>query len=429
MIVAPRSTSARLALSAAGFIATSTLGASPGVRMSLEAKWIWKAETQASVPAGARISAGKFGNVARSLPSTAVASVNRLPASCMPSPESPANRMTTRSRSSTVLLMRSVPLTGTVTHLRIVRKHADGISAVARRPEWIGMRRSASVVHRRKAGADYGAARGVNCRVESMSPPRATWLCPDDQARARVLENSRRVRRARTIASSAVGLAVIYSAPRYSWWLVPMFVFSLVNTSTVEVRMRRARHPEYHAAFAVFLSQALIAAAAAISGGPRSPMLSLMAVPTGFAATRFRPAVCFAAAVSGVALVLLASLGLSPSETVADPTAVLVALVLVVGVSASTHALFDAELQHRNEAILDPLTGVLNRHGLEQRFHELAEQARLTGAPISLLICDLDHFKHINDAYGHATGDAVLRDAALALRRQLRSFELIYRLG
>ena len=78
MIVAPRSSSRRFAFSAAGFIATSTFGASPGVRMSREAKWIWNAETPASVPAGARISAGKFGSVARSLPSTAVASVKRL---------------------------------------------------------------------------------------------------------------------------------------------------------------------------------------------------------------------------------------------------------------------------------------------------------------------------------------------------------------
>ncbi len=91
-----------LAFSAAGFIATSTLGVSPGVRMSRLAKWIWKALTPPTVPAGARISAGKSGSVARSLPSIAVASVKRVPASCMPSPESPAKRTMTRSRSSTV---------------------------------------------------------------------------------------------------------------------------------------------------------------------------------------------------------------------------------------------------------------------------------------------------------------------------------------
>src|SRR2546422_4554597 len=61
--------------------------------------WIWNAETPASVPAGARISAGKSGSVDRSLPNTALALVKRSPVSCMPSPESPANRMTTRSSS------------------------------------------------------------------------------------------------------------------------------------------------------------------------------------------------------------------------------------------------------------------------------------------------------------------------------------------
>ena len=50
------------------------------------AKWIWKADTPPRVPAGARISAGKFGSVARSLPSAAVASVKRQPVNCIPSP-------------------------------------------------------------------------------------------------------------------------------------------------------------------------------------------------------------------------------------------------------------------------------------------------------------------------------------------------------
>ena len=86
-----------LAFRAAGFMATSTLGESPGVEMSWSEMWTWKADTPARVPAGARISAGKSGKVARSFPRRADVVVNRSPASCMPSPESPANRMTTRS--------------------------------------------------------------------------------------------------------------------------------------------------------------------------------------------------------------------------------------------------------------------------------------------------------------------------------------------
>src|SRR5687767_15508638 len=63
--------------------------------MSVLENWIWYPETPASVPAGARISAGKSGNVLMSLPTRAEVSVNCVPASCIPSPESPAKRIVT----------------------------------------------------------------------------------------------------------------------------------------------------------------------------------------------------------------------------------------------------------------------------------------------------------------------------------------------
>ena len=103
--VAPLGRSPMLAFSAAGFIATRTSGRSPGVRMSWSAKCSWNDDTPASVPCGALISAGKLGSVDRSFPNNAVSAVNRSPVSCMPSPESPAIRMTTRSSCSTVLDM------------------------------------------------------------------------------------------------------------------------------------------------------------------------------------------------------------------------------------------------------------------------------------------------------------------------------------
>src|SRR6476646_9817465 len=99
--VPPFGRSCRFVFSAAGFMATSTSGWSPGVRMSWSAKCSWKPDTPGSEPAGARISAGKSGNVARSLPESAVSEVKRPPVSCMPSPESPAKRMTTDSSCST----------------------------------------------------------------------------------------------------------------------------------------------------------------------------------------------------------------------------------------------------------------------------------------------------------------------------------------
>src|SRR4051794_3544829 len=100
MTVPPGSRRCSSLFSAAGFIATSTLGASPGVVISWSEMWIWNAETPARDPAGARISAGNSGSVARSFPTNALTDVKRSPVSCMPSPESPAKRMITRSRST-----------------------------------------------------------------------------------------------------------------------------------------------------------------------------------------------------------------------------------------------------------------------------------------------------------------------------------------
>ena len=91
--------SRRCTLSAAGFIATRQSSRSPGVYTRWLPNWSWKLDTPKSVPAGARISAGKLGSVARSLPAHADSVVNCSPVSCMPSPESPANRITARSSS------------------------------------------------------------------------------------------------------------------------------------------------------------------------------------------------------------------------------------------------------------------------------------------------------------------------------------------
>src|SRR5580704_10753350 len=74
--------------------------------MSCAEKQSWKPLTPASDPAGARISAGKSGSVLTSLPNTADALVNCVPASCMPSPESPQKRTTTVSSCSTFLPLR-----------------------------------------------------------------------------------------------------------------------------------------------------------------------------------------------------------------------------------------------------------------------------------------------------------------------------------
>jgi diguanylate cyclase (GGDEF)-like protein len=101
---------------------------------------------------------------------------------------------------------------------------------------------------------------------------------------------------------------------------------------------------------------------------------------------------------------------------------------LLVGVHDRTRQR-EVEQQLRDLATHDSLTGVFNRrHFFEVADHELARTDRYQ-RPLALAMIDLDHFKRINDTYGHATGDHVLRLFADACRKVLRKTDVIARYG
>ncbi|WP_126974679.1 diguanylate cyclase [Frigidibacter oleivorans] len=80
-------------------------------------------------------------------------------------------------------------------------------------------------------------------------------------------------------------------------------------------------------------------------------------------------------------------------------------------------------------ALTDPLTGLHNRRYALPRLAQIAEQARLTGRCFAVMVLDLDRFKLVNDGWGHAAGDAVLREVAQRLIANLRPRDLLARLG
>jgi len=78
---------------------------------------------------------------------------------------------------------------------------------------------------------------------------------------------------------------------------------------------------------------------------------------------------------------------------------------------------------------LDPLTGLFNRRFLVEQAPRLWRQARRDGTRVAALVLDLDHFKRLNDAYGHAAGDAVLQEVAGALSAAVRPSDILARTG
>jgi diguanylate cyclase (GGDEF)-like protein len=93
--------------------------------------------------------------------------------------------------------------------------------------------------------------------------------------------------------------------------------------------------------------------------------------------------------------------------------------------------LVESDRAHRRRSTLDPLTGLFNRNALEQRLAEIDGEpcGADRGQSHALLLCDLDHFKRVNDQLGHAAGDAVLQDVAYTMRAALRAGDSIYRIG
>ncbi|MDQ3039801.1 MAG: diguanylate cyclase [Pseudomonadota bacterium] len=85
--------------------------------------------------------------------------------------------------------------------------------------------------------------------------------------------------------------------------------------------------------------------------------------------------------------------------------------------------------QLRNQTMTDSLTSVASRIGIEHEIEQAIAQATRTGSPLSLLMLDLDHFKSINDRFGHAIGDRFLRDAATTWHAQLRGRDPLGRIG
>jgi diguanylate cyclase (GGDEF)-like protein/PAS domain S-box-containing protein len=87
----------------------------------------------------------------------------------------------------------------------------------------------------------------------------------------------------------------------------------------------------------------------------------------------------------------------------------------------------ERELQHH--AAHDPLTGLPNRRLLWHRFNAALQRCRHTGLKGALLFCDLDHFKDVNDKYGHEAGDLALREIAGRLLAEVRHGDTVARLG
>lgn len=83
----------------------------------------------------------------------------------------------------------------------------------------------------------------------------------------------------------------------------------------------------------------------------------------------------------------------------------------------------------RNQSIRDPLTGLFNRRYLEESLNRELNRANRMDRTVSVVMLDLDHFKHFNDTFGHQVGDILLKEVAVVIKSRVRAGDLACRYG
>jgi diguanylate cyclase (GGDEF)-like protein len=262
----------------------------------------------------------------------------------------------------------------------------------------------------------------------SQSTP-ASWLIGDEMDRERMLDMDRLVAPVRQRSFIVIAAALLICGPWLGWWTIIPLALAGVVFRLADAALERVTHTEYLLLAAWTVSQVMIVTSVALTGGPTSPAMSWFAIPIVTLSARFPVRGVIAGVLVTVVMLLAVAFGVNAHAVLVHPPLLIMPLALTIAVAILSTALMHSDVRHRSEAIIDQLTGMLNRHALDGRVVELTHQSHRTGQPVGLIVGDLDHFKDVNDTHGHATGDAVLQDVAYMLRKHLRAFDLAYRIG
>ena len=275
-------------------------------------------------------------------------------------------------------------------------------------------------------GANYGVAQPQMADFVPMAP---SWLCRDDMDRERLLDMEERLKPVRRLAMGMLGVVLILSGPWLGWWTLIPLAGAAAFFVVADARLQESKRPEYVMFAAWVGSELMIASAVALSGGPQVATLSWLAIPVITLSARFSLRGVVVGVSIACALLFAVAFGTDPQAVINQPPLLLAPLAVILSVGIFGTALMRSDMEHRSEAVIDQLTGMLNRKALANRVAELTQQAEITGQPIGLILGDVDHFKELNDSKGHAAGDGALTDIAYMLRKQLRAFDLAYRVG
>jgi diguanylate cyclase (GGDEF)-like protein len=273
-------------------------------------------------------------------------------------------------------------------------------------------------------------ARVIDQRIKRERAVIGSWLARDEAERAHMLDLIERIKAVRLLAYGVILIALLFAGPFHYGWLpfLPPMVSAAFMGAMIEHAKRRPK-PEITIAGAVLVSQVGNAAGFLLALQHPYFALSLLVALIFAWAPMFPARAVAAASVLESGLIVAAAYYLGGSGAFSDPFVLGVPLVMLVAVAVLGAALGRSSVDHRSTSVVDSLTGMLNRQALDVRVTALANEAAYVRGALAMIVIDIDHFKQINDRFGHERGDAVLREVAYRIRKALRAFDAAYRIG
>jgi len=248
-----------------------------------------------------------------------------------------------------------------------------------------------------------------------------------------MVDMDRRLRPVRLRVFAILGVGLLISVPWVGWWTLLPLAMATISFRLVDGSSSDMRRPEYALFAAWVLSEVVIGASVAIAveaGGPGQMVsLSWLAIPIPTLVCRFSGRAVFAGVSLALGLVLAVGMGSDPSAVTENPPLVFSPAAVILCIAVFSVELMRSDREHRTRALVDPLTGVLNRHALPQRVEEISQRAAISASPVGVIVVDIDDFKQINQLHGHQAADRVLRGVVKRIAEHVRASDAIHRVG
>lgn len=244
----------------------------------------------------------------------------------------------------------------------------------------------------------------------------------------RLAELDRQYLKPNVAIAAAIALLSVLLFHDDNWALVFWSSAPLISAIVGFAFLRRALGISRWTVLHLGIASIAVTATTQLTGGAASPLFLWIPAIGLLWVTHF-PETAWSLIVAPLSSAAVIGLDWSATGQATETVTVTNALLISVLIPVFALRLVANELHHRQQAVIDHLTGCLNRHALATRSVELQQQIDLTGEPVGVVTFDIDHFKKINDLHGHNVGDSTLQDLSYAVRKNLRRFELFYRLG